>query len=401
MSESRIPETAPEHHFAWQKSRWDEVAGPMGKLAVVVLGEITGSGPQTVPGAPGQWAITETGELTVTATAQDGLRINGELVDGTVPVPANVPLGFPDGRTGFAGGANGAYGLAAIDPEAVQRSGLTGIDAYPYDPAWVFEGRLRAAEEGRRLTLNRLGDPSTVEAFPAPADLVVTVRGQEFVLPLVEDLPGRLLLIFTDLTNGTETPTIGRWLVLPPLDAGSSPTIDFNQASLPHHLLSAEVFTCPAAPTANHLPVRVEAGERAFTRTAPAQPEGSTAMSSQNLTGKATAFLRNLQNRDWAAARALCADNATVWHSDGKGDSGIDENIRSMAEGMDGIESIEYTITRQLASDEDVLQQHVLDVTTSDGAHVQINVAARFGFTDGLISRIEEYGSAPAGLERS
>jgi ketosteroid isomerase-like protein len=121
-------------------------------------------------------------------------------------------------------------------------------------------------------------------------------------------------------------------------------------------------------------------------------------MTSQNLSEKVTAFLRNLQKRDWAAARALCSDDATVWHSDGKGDSGIDDNIKSMADGMDGIESIEYTIVRQFSEGDDVLQQHVLDVTTSDGKHIQIRVAAYFSFTDGLISRIEEYGSAPAEL---
>ena len=95
----------------------------------------------------------------------------------------------------------------------------------------------------------------------------------------------------------------------------------------------------------------------------------------------------------------LCADSATVWHSDGKGDSGIDENIAGMADGMDNIKSIDCTITRQLSQGDDVLQQHVLDVVTTDGTHVQMSVAAYFGFTDGVISRIEEYGSLPAGFE--
>jgi ketosteroid isomerase-like protein len=122
-------------------------------------------------------------------------------------------------------------------------------------------------------------------------------------------------------------------------------------------------------------------------------------MSNENLADKVTEYLRQLENRNWAAARALCADTATVWHSDGKGDSGIDENINGMAEGMGNIKSINYTITRQLSQAEDVLQQHVLDVITMDGAHVQMSVAAYFGFTDGLISRIEEYGSLPAGFE--
>ena len=189
------------------------------------------------------------------------------------------------------------------------------------------------------------------------------------------------------------------------LAPGSRLTVDFNKATLPHHLLSPEVFTCPASPPGNHVAIPVEAGERKFTyrenHSAPTHFEGNSAMSNQDLADKVTAYLRHLEKRDWAAARTLCADNATVWHSDGKGDSGIDENINGMTEGMDGIKSIKYTITRQLSQGDDVLQQHVLDVVTTDGADVRMSVAAYFGFTDGLISRIEEYGSPPAGWEES
>lgn len=306
---------------------------------------------------------------------------------------------------GFAGGADGAYGLAVMDAGAVERSGLTCIDAFPYDPDWVFEGEYRAAEQGRRLTLDRLSSTPATDAHSAPVDLVVTVRGAELALPLIEDIPGQLLLIFTDPTNGAETPEIGRWLVLPPLAPGSRLTVDFNKATLPHHLLSPEVFTCPASPPGNHVPIPVEAGERKFTyrenHSAPTHFEGNSAMSHPDLADKVTAYLRHLEKRDWAAARTLCADNATVWHSDGKGDSGIDENINGMTEGMDGIKSIKYTIARQLSQGDDVLQQHVLDVVTTDGADVRMSVAAYFGFTDGLISRIEEYGSPPAGWEES
>ena len=97
-----------------------------------------------------------------------------------------------------------------------------------------------------------------------PVDLIVTVQGEEFALPLIEDLPGQYLLVFTDPTNGTATPGIGRWPVLLPLAPCSALTIDFNRATLPHHLLDPSLFTCSAAPRGNHLPMRIEAGERRF-----------------------------------------------------------------------------------------------------------------------------------------
>ncbi len=57
----------PDEYRAWRESRWDEVAGPNGRATVVVVGELVGRGTQTLPGVPGQWTITESGALTVTA----------------------------------------------------------------------------------------------------------------------------------------------------------------------------------------------------------------------------------------------------------------------------------------------------------------------------------------------
>ena len=72
-----------------------------------------------------------------------------------------------------------------------------------------------------------------------------------------------LLITFTDGTSGTDTPGMGRWLILSrPKDATGTARIDFNRAVVPHHMFSA-AFPCPLPPRENHLPLRVEAGERA------------------------------------------------------------------------------------------------------------------------------------------
>jgi hypothetical protein len=257
-------EAAPAAHEAWRRARWEEVAGPNGKAKVVARGIVTGHEPRVVPGVPGRWSTTATGALTVTATADDGVRVNGETTDGTVEVSAGSPFELPGERVGVAGGADGAYGLVVMDHDAVARSGLTGIRTYPYDPAWVFEGEYRPAPEGRRIEVGRLTIPRSTEAISAPVDLAVTIDGTEYVLAVLEDMPGQRLVVFTDETNGTETPEIGRWLVLPRLEPGSTLTVDLNQATLSHHHLAPTVFTCPLSPPGNHLPLRVEAGERAL-----------------------------------------------------------------------------------------------------------------------------------------
>lgn len=254
----------PAVHEAWRRARWEEVAGPNGKAKVVARGRVTGPGSHVVPGIPGRWSTTATGALTVTVDAADGVRVNGEVADGTVEVPAGSPFELPGQRVGFAGGANGAYGLVVLDDGAIARSGLTGISSYPYDPAWVLEGEYRPAPHGRRIEVGRLTTPRSTEAISAPVDLAVAIDGTEYVLAVLEDMPGQRLVIFTDETNGNATPEIGRWLVLPLLDPGSTLTVDLNQATLSHYHLAPAVFTCPLSPPGNHLPLPVEAGERAL-----------------------------------------------------------------------------------------------------------------------------------------
>ncbi|MEV4075538.1 DUF1684 domain-containing protein [Nonomuraea fuscirosea] len=259
----------PAAHHAWRERRWEEIAGAHGKAKVVANGKIVGRDGHTLPGVPGVWSTDEAGALTVTSAAADGVRIDARTVDGTAEVPADARLEFPGGRVGFAGGGDGAYGMVVLDQAALERSGLRGVDAYPYDPAWVFEGRYRQAAPGRRIEVERLTSPRSTEAIPSPVDLVVTIGGTEYALAVLEDIPGQRLVVFTDETNGAGTPAIGRWLVLPLLPPGSTLSVDFNQATLSHHHFNPSVFVCPLSPPGNHLPMRVAAGERALVHDTP------------------------------------------------------------------------------------------------------------------------------------
>jgi ketosteroid isomerase-like protein len=117
---------------------------------------------------------------------------------------------------------------------------------------------------------------------------------------------------------------------------------------------------------------------------------------SHDLEDKAVAFLRHLENREWAAAQAMCSEKATVWHNDGKGDSTIQENISGMKAQVDPIQSMRYDITRQFSQSDEVLQQHVVNVAMKDGARFRVDAAAYFRFEDGLITRIEEYAGLPS-----
>ncbi|MER6949122.1 nuclear transport factor 2 family protein [Nonomuraea sp. NPDC000554] len=114
---------------------------------------------------------------------------------------------------------------------------------------------------------------------------------------------------------------------------------------------------------------------------------------SQDLKDIAISYLRSLEQRDWATARAMCAQTATVWHNDGKGEETIEENIKGMEGQIDAIESMRYDIIRQFSQPDEVLQQHVVHVATKDGVRGQVHAAVYFRFDGDLITRIEEYAN--------
>jgi hypothetical protein len=89
----------------------------------------------------------------------------------------------------------------------------------------------------------------------------------------------------------------------------------------------------------------------------------------------------------------MCAETATVWHNDGKGEQTIDENVASMERQSGAIASMHYDIVRQFSADDAVLQQQVVEVSTVDGMRRQVFAAAYFRFDGDLIYRIEEYAN--------
>lgn len=273
MSRSTTDAGIEEEFRAWRQDRWNEIIGPGGKASVAAKTVISGSEVQTVDGIPGTWRINDEGDLTVTATAADGIRVDNTLVEGTAVVPPGQSLAFAQGQVGMVGGADGSYGMVVLDEQAVVRSGLTGIDAFPYDPRWILRGVFKEVEPERRTLVERLTQPRTTDHMPAPVNLAFTLDDTDIELTVVEEIPGQGLIVFTDETSGKETPDIGRWLVLPLAPAGTEVVVDLNKIVVSYHHISPTVFTCPLPPTGNHVPLRIEAGERNLLRAAQHKPD--------------------------------------------------------------------------------------------------------------------------------
>lgn len=258
--------TTPESQLALFRSRREQsVVQPKGNLALVNTQWIDSE--QPVYGVPGLWGPLPAGEsgLRVTAAASDGIRVDGELVDGegTVrgkddAVPSEVV--FSDTVTAFViGSEEGTYALRVWDAESEGIREFGGIDAFPYDPDWVIEAKWTEIEGGATVGIEHLKDEGKPREKVVPGEITFSKDGVDYNLAAFKE--GRaLLLVFADSTNGDTTYSVGRFLMVAPNPDGSI-TLDFNRAYIPPCGFSYN-FNCPLPPKQNRFAVPIEAGEK-------------------------------------------------------------------------------------------------------------------------------------------
>ena len=143
---------------------------------------------------------------------------------------------------------------------------------WPYDSSLRFE--LELAE---RATDASVGAVAALPLSTGGQMRLVEVGALEVPFPSgarslavysLDDYAGGLILPFLDATNGTETYGAGRYLLdtAKGADLGGDPrsgtiVVDFNFAFHPSCAFDAR-WSCPLAPAANRLDIRLEAGER-------------------------------------------------------------------------------------------------------------------------------------------
>lgn len=255
----------PEEQLAYFRERRElAVVQPYGNLALVTTQLI--DAPQTVWGVPGEWAPLPDGApgLQVTASAADGIRIDGEPVDGTAVVhakdaPAPSEVVFSDTVRGtVVSQAGGGYALRVWDAQSEAIREFGGIDAYPYAPEWVITASWTPNPEGTTLGFQHVKDEDEREEV-IPGSIRFTLDGVDYDLAAFQ--AGRALqLVFADATNGDTTYSVGRFLYVAPNRDGTI-TLDFNRAILPPCAFSY-AFNCPLPPKQNRFGIRIEAGEK-------------------------------------------------------------------------------------------------------------------------------------------
>jgi len=140
------------------------------------------------------------------------------------------------------------------------RKEFTGFNQYPVDPMYRVEAKYTPYDTEKLVSIQ-----DVIEIYhevPVQGYVTFELDGAEHRLEAMVDEEDYMRLDFRDETNGDTTYIGGRFLIT------KTPTqenfiLDFNQAYNPPCAYT-DYATCPLPPPENRLPIRIEAGEKAY-----------------------------------------------------------------------------------------------------------------------------------------
>ncbi len=154
-------------------------------------------------------------------------------------------------------------GVRVKDKENPSRLNFKGLEYFPIDLKWRVEAKYEPYTPPKLIPIStKIG---TVVQDSCPGALVFEVNGTACRLDAVVESGDakELFIMFTDETSGKETYGNGRQLYTELPDSNGIVILDFNKA-LNWPCIFTEYATCPIPPRQNHLPVRIEAGEKMY-----------------------------------------------------------------------------------------------------------------------------------------
>jgi uncharacterized protein (DUF1684 family) len=253
---------ARERIATFRIRREEQAREAKGSLALVLTQWVDDA--QEIWGVPGSWSPRTDGlpGLSLSVGSDQGVLVNGELVDGTVVLDgpagdAPAAIVFSETRQGTIIGEAGLFALRVWDSQSDEIQRFGGIDSYEYSPDWVLTGEWKPNPEGTVIEMDKKSGSTSVETIPG--EIEFTHDGH--TVSLITVSTGRALqIVFADETNGVESYSVGRFLFVVPNPDGTV-TLDFNLAVLPPCAFSYS-FNCPIPPKQNRLPFAVRAGEK-------------------------------------------------------------------------------------------------------------------------------------------
>ncbi len=167
-----------------------------------------------------------------------------------------------------------ALAVRVKDKENPARRYFSGLDYFPIEPKWRLDARFEPYDPPKRITIVNVLGMETQETVPGA--IAFEFEGKTYRLDAISERgsEGELFVIFKDETNGKETYDLGRQLYTTLPSADNKVVIDFNKAyNFP--CAFTEFTTCPIPPKQNHLPFRVEAGEKKYRGSTSSSPSVS------------------------------------------------------------------------------------------------------------------------------
>ena len=135
---------------------------------------------------------------------------------------------------------------------------LDHIPSYPINPDYVVEAELIPFDSARTITVPTPFQDYTQD-YQCPGELEFKLLGQK--LKLLPFISGEgFFIIISDETSAQETYGGGRFMYTYP-DSTGRIILDFNKAYNPPCAITPYA-ACPMPPRENHLPLRIEAGEK-------------------------------------------------------------------------------------------------------------------------------------------
>jgi len=151
-----------------------------------------------------------------------------------------------------------SIGLRLRDYKNPAIKALDHIPSYPIDPSYLVEAQLKPYDKAKIITINTPFQDYTQD-YSCPGELHFKLRGEKLKLLPFESGEDYFIII-SDETSALETYGGGRFLYTSP-DSTGKILLDFNKAYNPPCAITP-FAACPMPPRENHLPVKVEAGEK-------------------------------------------------------------------------------------------------------------------------------------------
>jgi uncharacterized protein (DUF1684 family) len=156
-------------------------------------------------------------------------------------------------------------GVRVKDTESRTRREFKGLEYFPVDPKWRIEARLEPYQPPKIIPITNV--LSMTDDETSPGALAFEVDGKTYRIdPILEKGETDWFVMIADGTTGRETYGAGRYLYVSPPDASGKVVIDFNKTYSPPCAFT-NYATCPLPPRQNHLPFRIEAGEKKYAGT--------------------------------------------------------------------------------------------------------------------------------------